>query len=149
MDCSHQIPLSMEFSRQEYWSGLLFPSPGESSQPKVWTWISCIAEAPILWPPDMKNWLIGKDPDAGKDWRQEEKGMREDEMVGWHHQHDGPEFEQALEVGDRQGKPGVLQSMGLQRVRHDWVIELNWTPALQADPLSFEPPRTQNSITYP
>ena len=46
------------------------------------------AEAPILWPPDGKNWLIGKDPDAGKDWRQEEKRVREDEMVGWHHQHE-------------------------------------------------------------
>ena len=50
------------------------------------------AEAPILWPPDAKNWLIWKDPDAGKDWRQEEKGMTEDEMVGWHHRHDGHEF---------------------------------------------------------
>ena len=51
-------------------------------------------EAPVLWPPDAKNWLIGKDPDAGKDWRQEEKGMTEDEMVGWHHRLDGHEFEQ-------------------------------------------------------
>ena len=51
------------------------------------------AEAPILWPPDAKNWLIGKDPDAGKGWRQEEKGMTEDEMVGWHHQHNRHEFE--------------------------------------------------------
>ena len=51
------------------------------------------AEAPILWPPDAKNWLIGKDPDTGKDWRQEEKGMTEDEMVGWHHQLNGHEFE--------------------------------------------------------
>ena len=51
------------------------------------------AETPILWPPDAKNWLIGKDPDAGKDWRQEEKGTTEDEMVGWHHQHNGHEFE--------------------------------------------------------
>ena len=51
------------------------------------------AEAPVLWPPDAKNWLIGKDPDAGKDWRQEEKGVTEDEMVGWHHQLDGHEFE--------------------------------------------------------
>ena len=47
------------------------------------------AETPILWPPDVKNWLIGKDPDAGKDWRQEEKGVTEDEMVGWHHRLDG------------------------------------------------------------
>ena len=51
------------------------------------------AEAPILWPPDVKNWLIGKDPDAGKDWRQEEKGMTEDDMVGRHHRHNGHEFE--------------------------------------------------------
>ena len=50
------------------------------------------AEAPILWPPDEKNWLIGKDPDAGEDWRQEEKGMAEDEVVGWHHRLDGHEF---------------------------------------------------------
>ena len=58
------------------------------------------AEAPILWPPDANNWLIGKDPSAGKDWRQEEKGMTKDEMVGWYHQLDGQEFEQALGVGD-------------------------------------------------
>ena len=51
------------------------------------------AEAPILWPPDGKNWLIGKDPDAGKDWRQEEKGKTEDETVGWHHRLNGHEFE--------------------------------------------------------
>ena len=61
------------------------------------------AETPILWPPDAKNWLVGKDPDAGKDWRQEEKGMTEDEMVGWQNRLDGHEFEQALGVGDRQG----------------------------------------------
>ena len=73
------------------------------------------AETPVLWPPDMKNWLLGKDPDAGKDWRQEEKGTTEGggrrqeekrttyEMVGWHHQLDGHELQQALGVGDRQG----------------------------------------------
>ena len=67
-------------------------------------------EVPILWPPNAKNWLNGKDPEAGKDWRQEEKGMTEEEkgmteeeMVGWHHQLDGHEFEQAPGVGDRQG----------------------------------------------
>ena len=51
------------------------------------------AEALILWPVDVKNWLIGKDPDAGKDWRQDEKGMTEDEMVGWPQQHEGHAFE--------------------------------------------------------
>ena len=74
------------------------------------------AGPPILWPPDEKNWLIGKDPDAGKDWGQE-KGMTEDEMVGWHHGVSGHEFEQALGVGDGQ----VLQRGG-----HDWATELNW-----------------------
>ena len=56
------------------------------------------AEAPILWPPDAKSRLIRKDPDAGKDWRQEEKGTTEDEMVGWHHRPDGHEFEQFQEI---------------------------------------------------
>ena len=60
-------------------------------------------EAPTLWPPDVKNWLIGKDPDAGKDWRQEENGMTEDGMIGWHHRLNGHEFEQVLGVGDGQG----------------------------------------------
>ena len=58
------------------------------------------AEAPTLWPPDEKNWLFRIDPDAGKDWRQEEKGMTEDEMAGWHHKPAGHEFEQAPGVGD-------------------------------------------------
>ena len=61
-------------------------------------------EIPILWPPDAKNWLIAKDPDAGKDRRQE-KGTTEDEMVGWHHWLDGHEFEQDRGVGDGQGNP--------------------------------------------
>ena len=83
------------------------------------------AEAPILWPPDAKSWLIGKDPAAGKDWRQEEKGMTEDEMVGWHHQLNGHEFEYTPGVDD--GQRGMLQSMGLLRVGHDWATEPNWS----------------------
>ena len=83
------------------------------------------AEAPILWPPNVKNWLIGKDSDAGKGWRREEKGKTEDEMVGWHHRLDEHEFEQVPGVGRWTGKPGVLQSMGLQRVGHDWATELH------------------------
>jgi len=78
------------------------------------------AKTPILWPPDGKNWLTGKDPHADKDWRQE-KGMTEDEMVIWHHWLKGHEFEQAPGVGDRQGS----QSKGSQQVGHDWAIELN------------------------
>ena len=78
------------------------------------------AEAPILWPTYAKSWLIRKDPDAGKDWRQEERGMTEDEMVGWHHQLDGHEFEQALGVGDGQGTLACCSSWGC-RVGHNWA----------------------------
>ena len=80
------------------------------------------AEAPILWPPDAKNSLIPKDPDAGKYWRQEEKGMTEDKMLGCHHWLDGPKFEQAPGDGEGQGSH-MLQSMGSQRVRHNEATE--------------------------
>ena len=72
------------------------------------------AEALILWPPDAKDWLNGKDPDAGKDWGQEEKGATEDEMVGWHHWLHGHEFEQAHGDSEGQGSLAYLQSMGSQ-----------------------------------
>ena len=85
------------------------------------------AETPILWPFDAKDWLIRKDPDAGKDWRQEEKGMTEDEMVGWHRWLNGHEFLVSSESWWWTGRPGTLQSMGSQRVGHDWATELNWT----------------------
>ena len=68
------------------------------------------AETPIFWPPDAKSWLIWKDPAAGKDWRREEKGMTEDEMVGWHHQFNGREFEQALGDGEGQGSLACCSS---------------------------------------
>ena len=70
------------------------------------------AETPVLWPPDVKSWLIGKIPDAGKDWRQEEKGMTEDEIVGWHHWLDVPQFEQALGVRDGQGSLACCSPWG-------------------------------------
>ena len=82
-------------------------------------------EVPILWPPDGKNWLIGKDPDAGKDWRQEEKGSTEDEMVGWHHRLNGHEFEQALGIGDGQGSLVCCSSWGCKEL--DMTEWLNWT----------------------
>ena len=83
------------------------------------------AETPILWPPDVKSWLIWKDPEAGKDWRQEEKGTTEDEMIGWHHWLNGHGFCMDPRSWWWTGRPGVLQSMGSQRVRHDWATELN------------------------
>ena len=83
------------------------------------------AETPILWPSDVKNWLLGKDPDAGKDWRQEEKGMTEDEMVGWHHQLNGHEFEQAPGVGDGQGGLACCSPWGHKD--SDMTEWPNWT----------------------
>ena len=77
------------------------------------------AEATIVWPPDAKSWLTTKDPDAGNDWRQEEKGTTEDEMVGWHPRLNGHEFEQAPGVRWWTEKPGVLQSTGSLRIGHD------------------------------
>ena len=82
------------------------------------------AETPILSPPDAKNWLIGKDPDAGKDWRQEEKGMTEDEMVRWHHQLNGQEFEQTPGVGGGQGSLACCSPWGRKRL--DMTEQLNW-----------------------
>ena len=81
-------------------------------------------EAPILWSPDVKSWLTGKDPDAGKDWRREEKGMTEDEMAGWHHRLDGHEFEQAPEVGEGQGSPVCCSPCGHKE--SDTTEWLNW-----------------------
>ena len=80
------------------------------------------AETLILWPPDAKNWLTGKDPDAGKDWRREEKGMTE--MVGRHHWLDGHEFEQAPEVGDGQGSLACFSPWGCKE--SDTTELLNW-----------------------
>ena len=82
------------------------------------------AEAPVLWPPESKCQLIRKEPDARKDWRQEEKSATEGEMVGWHHWLNGHEFEQAL--GDSEGQGSVV-SMGLQRVRHDLASEQQYS----------------------
>ena len=82
------------------------------------------AESPVLWPPDAKNWLIGKDLDAGKDWKQEEKGMTEDEMVGWHHWFDGHEFDQAPGVGNGQESLACCSPWG--RKDSDMTEQLNW-----------------------
>ena len=148
----------MGFSRQEYWSGLPFPSPvrceswtikkaehqridafwtvvlektlesqldSKEIQPVIpkgnqsWIFIGrtdAEAEIPILipifWSSDAKNWLIWKGPGAGKDWRWEEKGMTEDEMVGWHHWLNGHEFEKALGVGEGQGSLACCSPWG-------------------------------------
>ena len=88
------------------------------------------AETPILWPPDVKNWLIGKDPDAGKDWEQEEKGTTEDEMVEWHHQLNGYGFGGTPGIGDGQGGLACCSSWGHKE--SDTTERLNWTELMGA-----------------
>ena len=83
------------------------------------------AEAPILWPPDVKSWLFGKDPDAGKDWEQEEKGTTEDEMVGWHHWLNGHGFGWTLGVSD--GQWGLVCCGSWGRKESDMTEQQNWT----------------------
>ena len=84
------------------------------------------AEATIHWPPDVKSPLIGKDSDAGKDWGQEEKGVTEDKIVGWHHWLNGHEFEQGPGDSEGQGSQVFCSSWGSQRVGHDLVTEQQW-----------------------
>ena len=88
------------------------------------------AEAPTPWPADAKNWFTGKDPNAGKDWRQEEKGRTKDEMVRWSNTNSMDMSLSKLRELWWTGKPGALQSMGSQKVRHNWVTELNWLQLL-------------------
>ena len=90
------------------------------------------AETPILWPLDVKNWLIWKDPDAGKDWGQEEKGTTEDEMAGWHDGLDGREFEWTPGVGDGQGGLACCDSWGHKE--SDMTERLNWTEQSKQKP---------------
>ena len=83
------------------------------------------AETPILWPPDVKNWLIEKDPDAAKDWRREEKAATEDEMVGWHHRLSGYDCESTLRVGD--GQRSMVYCSPWGHKEWDTIERLNWT----------------------
>ena len=89
------------------------------------------AETPVLWPPHAKSWLIGKDSNVGRDWSQEEKGMTEDEMAGWHHQLDGCEFGWTPGVGDGQGGLACCSSWGCKE--SDTTEQLNWTELKYAE----------------
>ena len=117
-----------------YWKRLESPLDCKEIQPvhpkgdQSWVFIArtdAEAETPIPWPPDVKSWLIGEDPDAGRDWGQEEKGMTEDEMAGWHHWLDGHEFEWTPGVDDGQGGLACCGSWGCKAL--DTTERLNWT----------------------
>ena len=124
--------------------------PIHSKGDQSWVFIgrtNAKAETPILWPPHAKSWLIGKVSDAGRDCGQEEKGMTEDEMAGWHHRLDGQEFEWTPGVGDGQGGLACCNSWGHKEL--DMTEQLNWTelnPKKSID--SINPYQTTNDIFH-
>ena len=137
-DCSHEIKRRLLLGRKGITNldsifksrDITLPSKEiQAIHPKgnqLWVFIeNTDAEAPILWPPHAKGWLIGKDSDVGRDWGQEEKGMTEDEMAGWHHGLGGREFEWTPGVGDGQGGLACCSSWG--RKESDMTEQLNWT----------------------
>ena len=105
----------------------MFPITFQIQWPKPWVFFGrndAKAETPVLWPPHVDTWLIGKDSDAGRDWGQEEKGTTEDEMAGWHHRLNGHEFEWTPGDGDGQGGLACCDSWGLKE--SDTTERLNW-----------------------
>ena len=110
------------------WTARRFNQSVHPKGDQSWVFIGrtdAVAETPVLWPPDAKSWLIGKDTGAGRDWGQEKEGMTEDEMAGWHHQLDGHEFESTPGVGDGQGGLAYCNSWGCKEL--DTAEQLNWT----------------------
>ena len=136
LDCEESGELKIDAFELWCWRRLLrVPLDSKEIQPvhpkgdQSWVFVGrtdAEAETPIPWSPHAKSWLIGKDSDVGRDWGQEEKGTTEDKMAGWHHQLDGRVW---VNSGSWwwTGRLGVLRFMGSQRVRHDWVTELNWS----------------------
>ena len=133
----------MAFSRQEYWSGLPFLSQSilKEISPECSLEDWCWSETPVLWPPEAKRWLIGKDPDAGKDGRREEKRTIEDEMSGWHHRFNGHGFGWTPGVGDGQGGLVCWNSWGCRE--SDTTERLDWT---ELSPYSI--PRLSSTKQY-
>ena len=115
---------------EDFWESLKEIQPVHPKGNQSWVFMErtdAEAESPVLWPPDAKSWLIGKDPDAGKDWGQEEKGTTEDEMVGWYHRLSEYEFEWNPVVGDGQGCLVCCSPWGCKELATtEW---LNWTEA--------------------
>ena len=121
-----QYPFYSSWPREFLWLKFKEIQPVHPKGDQFWVFTGRTdveAETPILWPPDVKSWLIGKDPDAGKDWGQEEKGTTEDEMVGWHHWLNGHEFGKLQEfVMDRETWCAVIHG-----VTKSWTWLSDWT----------------------
>ena len=120
---------------------------------QTWTFIGrADAEAPMLWPPDVKNWLIWKDPDAGEDWRQVKKGMTEDEMVRWHHWLNGHEFGWTLGVDDGKGGLVCCSPWGLKESDStellNWIDETSNPKQVHCHPLIFLAGYLATMLTY-
>ena len=121
-----------------FWIGVTQLQPVHSKGDQPWMffgWNDAKAETPVLWPPHVKSWLIGKDSDSGRDWGQEKKGTTEDEMAGWHHRLNGPEFEWTPGDGDGQGGLACCNSWG--RKESDTTERLNWTELNWTEPSSY------------
>ena len=128
---TQQALTSISESENTTWNGQLKPVNPKGNQPWILTGrTDAEAEVSVLQPPDVKSQLTGKDPDAGKDWRQGKKEMTEDEMFGWHHQLIGHEFEEALWVGDGQGSLACCSPWGHEE--SDKTEQLNWTMWLRS-----------------
>ena len=145
------------------WTVRIKPINPKGNQPWIFIGRTDEAETPTLRPSDVKSQLIGKDPDAGKDWRQEEEEMIEDEMAGWHYWLNAHEFEQTLGDGEGQGSLVCCSSRG-HRVGHDWATEQQessswvcvwlfgtpWTLACQAPlPMGFSRQEYWSGLPYP
>ena len=127
--CSWTVMLEKTPENTLYWKEIQLVNPKGNQS---WIFIGrtdAEAEAPVLWPPDAKNWLTEEDPDNGEDWRREEKGMTEDEMVGWHLWLDGHEFEEGLGVRDGQGSWTCCSPWGPKESNK--AEQLNWTELIQ------------------
>ena len=119
------LSMSIEEIRVLWLSFQYLPVHSEDHPWDFFGWNDAKAETPVLWPPHAKSWLIGKDPDAGRDWGQEEKGTTQDEMAGWHHGLDGHESEWSPGDGDGQGGLACCDSWGHKE--SDTTEQLNWT----------------------
>ena len=118
-----------------YWKEIKSVKP-KGNQSWIFIWRTDAAtETPIFWPPDEKNWLTGKDPEAGQDWRQDEKGMAEDEMVGWHHRLDEHEFKQSLGIDDGQGSLTCCNPW--DHKESDTTEQLNWTEIISLNWINY------------